>query len=63
MQYSRLEKQNKSFSRVGVKVWKSLPVEMRHTAKMKFKRKIHHLILQKFLEADDYIDLPDLIKN
>ena len=63
MQYSRLEKQNKSFSRVGVKVWNSLPVEMRHTSKADFKQKIHNLLLQKFSEADDYIDLPDLIKN
>ena len=28
-----------------------------------FKRKIHNLLLQKFSEADDYIDLPDLVKN
>ena len=63
VQYSRLEKQNRSFSRVGVKVWNSLPVEMRHTPKTNFKRKIHRLILQKFSEADDYIELPDLIKN
>ena len=39
VQYSRLEKQNKSFSRVGVKVWNSLPVEMRHTSLANFKRK------------------------
>ena len=63
VQYSRLEKQNRSFLRVGVKVWNSLPVEMRHTPKTNFKRKIHRLILQKFSEAEDYIDLPDLIKN
>ena len=63
VQYSRLEKQNKSFTRVSVKVWNSLPVEMRHTSKANFKRKIHNLLLQKFLEADDYIYLPDLIKN
>ena len=63
VQYSRLEKQNKSFSRVGVKVWNSLPVEMRHTSKANFKRKIHNLLLQNFSEADDYTDLPDLIKN
>ena len=63
VQYSRLEKQNRSFSRFGVKVWNSQPVEMRHTPKTNFKRKIHRLILQKFSEADDHIDLPDLIKN
>ena len=63
VQYSRLEKRNRSFSWVGVKVWNSLPVEMRHTPKTNFKRKIHCLILQKFSEVDDYIDQPDLIKN
>ena len=40
-----------------------LHVEKRHTSKANFKRKIHYLLLQKFSEADDYIDLPDLIKN
>ena len=39
VQYSRLEKQNKSFSRVGVKVWNSLPVEMCYTSKVDFTRK------------------------
>ena len=63
VQYSRLEKQNKSFSRVGVKVWNSLPVELRHTPKTNFKRKIHNLLLKKFSEADDYIDLSYLIKK
>ena len=60
VQYSRLEKQNKTFSRVGVKVWNSLPVEMRHLSKTNCKRKSHNLLLQKFSEADDYIDLPNL---
>ena len=36
VQYSRLEKQNKSFSRVGVEVWNSLPLKMRHTSKTNF---------------------------
>ena len=57
------KKQNNSFSRVGFKLWNSLPVEMRHKSKANFKRKIHNLLLQKLSEADDYIDLPDLIKN
>ena len=55
VQYSRLEKQNKSFPRVGVKVWNSLPFEMRNKPETNFKRKIHNLILQKFSEADDYL--------
>ena len=36
---------------------------MCHTSKADFKRQIHNLLLQKFSEADDYIDLPDLNKN
>ena len=36
---------------------------MYHTSKTNFKRKIHNLLLQKFSEADDNIDVPDFIKN
>ena len=46
-----------------VNVWNSLLVEMYHTSKTHFKCKIHNLLLQKFSEADDYTDLPDLIKT
>lgn len=59
----RLEKQNKSLSRVGVKVWNSLRIEMHNTSKTNLKNKIHNLLLQKFSEVDDYIELPNLIKN
>ena len=58
-----MEKQNKSFAWVGVKVWHSLPVEMRHESETSFNRKIHDLLVQIFSEADNYIDLPDLIKH
>ena len=32
-------------------------------SKMNLKRKVHNLLLQKFLKADNYIDVLDLIKD
>ena len=61
VQYSRLEKQNTTFSHVGVKVWNSLPVKMHHTSQRILNAK--SVLLQKLLEADDHTNLPDLIKN
>ena len=51
---SRLD--NKSFSRNGVKIWNSLPCEIRHLSKNNFKIKI-----QRLSEENDYIDLSVLI--
>ena len=62
-QYSRLVKKNKSFSRNGVRVWNSLSAEIRYMSKTTFKRKVHDLLLQKLLKADNYINLLDLITN
>ena len=53
---SRLDKQIKSFSRNGVKIWNSLPCEIRHLSKNKFKIKIHDMLLQRLSEENDYID-------
>jgi len=63
MEYSRLDKQNISFSWNGVRVWNRLPVETHHMSKTNFKGNIQRMLLPKFLEAGDYIDLPDLIKT
>ena len=56
----RLDKQNMSFSRNGVRVWNNLSNEIRQMPKVKFKRNIHNMLLQKLSEANDYIDLLDL---
>ena len=58
---SRLDKQIKSFSRNGVKIWNSLPCEIRHLSKNNFKIKIHNILLQRLSEENDYIDLSVLI--
>ena len=58
---SRLDKQIKSFSRNGVKIWNKLPCEIRHLSKSNFKIKIHNILLQRLSEENDYIDLSVLI--
>ena len=58
---SRLDKQIKSFSRNGVKIWNSLPCEIRHLSKNNFKIKIHNILLQRLSDENDYIYLSVLI--
>ena len=49
-----------SFSRNGVRVWNNLSNEICQMLKVKFKRNIHNMLLQKLSEANEYIDLLDL---
>ena len=58
---SRLDKQIKSFSINGVKIWNKLPCEIRHLSKNNFKIKIHNILLQRLSEENEYIDLSVLI--
>ena len=60
LEYSRLDKQNMSFLRNGVRTWNNLSDETRQIPKLKFKRNIHNMLLQKLSEANEYIDLLDL---
>ena len=41
VKHSRLDKQTKSFSRYAVKIWNSLPCEMRQRSKNNFKINVH----------------------
>ena len=61
VKHSRLDKQTKSFSRYGVKIWNSLPCEMRQMSKNNFKINVHDTLLLILSEENDYIDLPDVI--
>ena len=45
LKYSRSDKQNMSFSRNGVRVWKNLSNEIHQMPKVKFKRNIHNMLL------------------
>ena len=49
-----------SFSRNAVRVWNNLFNEIGQMPKVKFKRNIHNMLLQKLSEANEYIDLLDL---
>ena len=60
-QHSRLDKQTKSFSRYGVRIWNSLPDGMPQMSKNNFKINVHNSLLRKLSEENDYIDLPDLL--
>ena len=46
VKHSRLDKQTKSFSRYGVKIWNSLPCEMRQMFKNNFKINVHDTLLR-----------------
>ena len=60
LEYSRLDKQNMSFPRNGVRIWNKLANEILQMPKEKFKRNINNMLLQKLSdmsEANEYIDL------
>ena len=46
VKHSRLDKQTKSFSRYGVKIWNSLPCEMRQMSKNSLKINVHDTLLR-----------------
>ena len=46
VKHSRLDKQTKSFSRYGLKVWDSLPCEMRQMSKNNYKIKVPDTLLR-----------------
>ena len=62
VKYSRLNQQKQSFSRIGVKMWNSVPPELRALPKKNFKNKLHKLLLRVLEEEDAYVDTPKLIK-
>ena len=52
LEYSRITKQNMSFSRNGVRIWNSLSNEFRQMPKTKFKRNIHNMLLQELSSSE-----------
>ena len=55
VKHSRLDKQTKSFSRYAVKIWNSLPCEMRQRSKNNSNINVHHTLLGILSEENDYI--------
>ena len=60
VKHSRLDKQTKSFSSYGLKIWNSLLRQMHQMPKNTFKINVHENLL-RILSENGYIDLPDLI--
>ena len=54
VKYSRLEIQNNSFSRLGVKLWNKIPSYISNLPKKAFKRVLRKSLFD-ILEMDDYI--------
>ena len=63
IKFFRLEKQNNSFSRVGGKIWSSIPTDLRRLPKNNFKKHLHQKLLHLLSKEDDYIDQKDIIKK
>ena len=60
---SRLEIQNNSFSRLGVKLWNRIPSYIRNLIPKKaFKRVLHKLLFGVLEMEDDYIEISLIIK-
>ena len=60
---SRLEIQNKSFSRLGVKLWNKIPSYITNLPKKAFKRVLLKLLFDILEMADDYIEISLIIKK
>ena len=61
--YSRLNQQSKSFSRLGAKIWNSIPLELRKLPKYNFKRKMQDLLFHILIKEDDYVGIPTLVSE
>ena len=63
IKYSRCNHLSKSFSRLGAKIWNSIPQELRKLSKFVFKKNLQNRLLQVLMEEDDYVGTPFLIKK
>ena len=55
---SKLEIQEKAFSRIGAKLWNELPASLRElTGKKQFKKRLHTALTEILQSCDDYVDI------
>ena len=60
---SRTEKMKKSFTRIGVSIWNSIPKSLKSLNKSEYQNKIKKLLLDVLNCEDDYIEVSKLIKH
>ena len=55
---SKLEIQEKAFSRIGAKLWNELPASLRElTGKKQLKKRLHTALTEILQSCDDYVDI------
>ena len=59
----RLEIQNNSFPRFGVKLWNKIPSYISDLPKKVFKRVLHKLLFDVLEKEDNYIQIPMIIEK
>ena len=59
----RLETQNNSFSRLGVKQWNKIPPYITDLPKKAYKKVLRKSLLDILEQEDDYIQIPMIIKK
>ena len=59
----RLEIQNNSFSRFGVKLWNKIPSYISDLPKKAFKRVLYKLLFDILEKEDNYIQIPMIIEK
>ena len=57
---SRIEIQERAFSRVGAKIWNEMPASLRELPKKHFQTKLHSFLLGFLKKHDDYIDISQI---
>ena len=60
---SRTEKMKKSFTRIGVSIWNSIPLSLKSLSKSAYQNNIKKLLLDVLNCEDDYIEVSKLIKH
>ena len=55
--------QKNSFSKIGAKIWNSIPPDIRVLSKHSFKVKLHETLLTVLALVDTYVDTPFLISK
>ena len=53
--------QRKSFSRMGARIWNSIPIELCEKPKNHFKKALHRKLFQILEKKDNYIDIPTIL--
>ena len=60
---SRINQLKNSFSRIGAKIWNSVPPDIRKLSKHNFKKKLQEALLKVLSLEDTYVDASSLISK